>query len=259
MNLLKHIPNALTCCNLLCGCLGIIFLFEGSLLWAAYCLPIAAVFDFFDGFVARFFKVNSAIGKDLDSLADTVTFGVLPALMLYHYFKIGMAVHGVIQPAWLPYIALLLAVFSALRLAKFNNDSRQTTSFIGVPTPAISLFIGSWPLFMQNPAMQNLNGTNAWQYLQQMDVAQPAWQNMLLHPWFLLPLTLLMCFLLVCELPLFALKFKSFTWAENKQRYMFLTGSAILLLIFKFAAIPIIITVYVLLSLVMHATAKQKS
>jgi CDP-diacylglycerol--serine O-phosphatidyltransferase len=255
MNVAKHIPNALTCCNLICGCLAVIFVFEGGMLWASYMMLLAAVFDFFDGFVARLLKVTSPIGKDLDSLADTVTFGLLPALMLYHYFKMGMAWHNVQSITWLPYAAILLAVFSALRLAKFNNDTRQSTSFIGVPTPSIALLIGSWPLFMQNPAMQNTAQAQAWIQLQQMPHALPAWQNVMLNPWFLLALTVLCCYLLVCELPLFAMKFKSFAWADNKIKYMFLTGCAIMLLIFKFAAIPLIIICYVLLSLVIHISS----
>lgn len=222
MNIKKHIPNTLTCCNLLSGCVGIVAAFEGDLVLATYMIWLAAIFDFFDGFAARMLKVSSAIGGELDSLADLVTFGVLPAIMIFTMLQqSGLS-------GWLPYLAFVIAVFSALRLAKFNVDTRQTTSFIGLPTPANALFIGSLPLILE--------------------FSQPPLQ-FIMEPWFLLGCSFVLSFLLVAELPLFALKFNSFGWAENKVKYVFLIISVVLIIFFKFVAIPLIIVLYVLISL----------
>src|SRR6476620_6072036 len=136
----RHIPNFLTCCNLICGCLGIVFVLEGRLVPAAYFVWAACVFDFFDGFAARMLKVSSPIGKELDSLADVVSFGVLPAMVMY-----TMIGNSTTSPA-LPYLGFMIAVFSALRLAIFNIDETQTDSFKGLNTPANSFFITSLPL-----------------------------------------------------------------------------------------------------------------
>jgi CDP-diacylglycerol--serine O-phosphatidyltransferase len=222
LNIRKHIPNALTSCNLLSGCVGIVAVFEGSLELAVYMIWLAAVFDFFDGFAARVLKVSSPIGGELDSLADMVTFGVLPAAIVYKMLQ---------QPGLsplIPYLAFVIAVFSALRLAKFNVDTRQSSSFIGLPTPANALFISSLPLILE---------------YSQLPV------QFILEPWFLLGAVFILSFLLVAELPLFALKFKSFGWEENKLKYIFLITSVVLVFLFKFVAIPLIIALYVLLSL----------
>lgn len=222
MNIKKHIPNALTSGNLLSGCIGIVAVFEGDLVLATYMIWLAAIFDFFDGFAARMLKVSSPIGGELDSLADLVTFGVLPSLMIFKMLQLsGLG-------GWLPYLAFVIAVFSALRLAKFNVDTRQTTSFIGLPTPANALFIGSLPLIIEYSQLP---------------------LGFITEPWFLLGCTFILSFLLVAELPLFALKFKSFGWAENKVKYVFLIISVVLIIFFKFVAIPLIIVLYVLLSL----------
>jgi len=234
----KHIPNFLTCCNLFFGCIGIIFSFKNSLDIAAYCIGIAAIFDFLDGFVARMLKVSSPIGKELDSLADCVTFGVLPAFILYQLLisasleKVSQdLVNGQIPTAmdsYLPYIALLIAIFSALRLAKFNVDTRQSESFIGVPTPANAILIGSIPLIL----LQN-----------------PTYSSIILNPVLLSVLAIVMSLLLVSELPLFALKFKSFAFKRNEIRYIFIFSSLLLLVFLQFLGIPLIILLYVLLSL----------
>lgn len=220
----KHIPNSITCLNLLCGCIGVVAALEGKLLWVPYLIWIAAILDFFDGFAARILKVSSPIGAELDSLADNVTFGLLPATLLFQMLR-G---HGL--PEWVPYLAFIVSIFSALRLAKFNVDTRQTTSFIGVPTPANALLISSFPLI-----------------LAQEDTLIPV--NFIDNPVFLLATAFLMSYLLVAELPLFALKFKNFSWADNKIKYIFLIASVLLLIFFKFVAIPLIIILYILLSL----------
>lgn len=235
----KHIPNFLTCCNLFFGCIGIIFSFNQNLEYAAYCIGIAAIFDFLDGFVARLLKVSSPIGKELDSLADCVTFGVLPAFILYQLMILAILekatqslVEGQLPTAtdsYLPYIALLIAVFSALRLAKFNVDTRQSDSFIGVPTPANAILIGSIPLILMN------NST---------------YDTFILNPVLLSALAVIMSLLLVAELPLFALKFKSFAFKGNEIRYIFILSSILLLVFLQFLGIPLVILFYILLSVV---------
>lgn len=222
MNIRKHIPNALTCCNLLCGCIGIVFVFEGQLLLAPFLIWLAAIFDFLDGFAARLLRVSSPIGGELDSLADNVTFGLLPAVIIFDMVQASAV------PAWVPYLAFVVAVFSALRLAKFNVDTRQTDSFIGLPTPANALFISALPLILAYSSFP---------------------LSFLGNPWFLLACAFILSFLLVAELPLFALKFKSFSWAENKLKYIFLITSVVLVILLQFVAIPLVIVLYIVVSL----------
>lgn len=261
MNIKKHIPNSLTCANLICGCLGIKFSFEGHLIWASYMIGLAAVFDFFDGFAARLLKVSSPIGKDLDSLADMVTFGVLPGIIIYQLLLLAVDINGLNSDSWLPYIAFMIPVFSALRLAKFNNDSRQTDSFIGVPTPAVTLFIGSFPLIMNNPLVKSDMthwATSPLAALQQSVNFTPNLADTLFSNFYVLSaITVVMSFLLVAELPLFALKFKSFKWADNKIRFVFLICCVVLLIIFKFAAVPLIIILYIGLSVINNLMGKK--
>ncbi|WP_299756226.1 CDP-diacylglycerol--serine O-phosphatidyltransferase [uncultured Pontibacter sp.] len=226
----KHIPNAITCLNLFSGCLALYFAFKGELVITAYLVGIAAVFDFLDGMVARLMHAYSEIGKQLDSLADMVSFGVVPGTVMF------MLLHRLEAPLLgipadvLPFFGFLITIFSALRLAKFNIDTRQTTSFIGLPTPACTLFVASLPLILET------EGLVAFEII----LNQPV----------LLGLTVLLSFLLVAELPLFALKFKNFTWRDNSIRFIFLGLSVILAAMLKFAAIPLIILLYVLLSIV---------
>lgn len=225
----KHIPNSVTCLNLFSGCLGIVFAFQGNLIWAAYAILIAALFDFLDGMLARLLKAYSDIGKELDSLADMVSFGVLPSVIIYQLFLLGPHEPGI--PMWLNYSAFLLTVFSALRLAKFNIDTRQSESFIGLPTPANALLIASFPFILENNSDTFLG-------------------EYLLNPWFLAVFSLGMGLLLVSEIPLISLKFKSLKVSENLLRYILIFSSLILLLIFKFAAVPIIIILYFFISFI---------
>lgn len=237
----QNIPNFLTCCNLLCGCLAIVQVFEGNLNWASYLIGIAAIFDFFDGFAARLLKVSSSIGKDLDSLADMVTFGVVPGLIMYKMiFIVYLSTNGNIsfelieQKLYLCYIAFLIPIFSAIRLAKFNNDTRQSESFIGLPTPANAIFIGSLVLISKEYSSR-------------------------LTPEILCLLSILLSLLLVAPLPLFALKFKSFAFKGNRIRYFFLGVSLILLVSLQVEGIPLIIVLYVLLSLVSNVRRRKKA
>ena len=217
---MKHLPNALTCCNLVCGILGIIFLWEGDHIPAAYFVWAACLFDFFDGFAARLLKISSPIGKELDSLADMVSFGALPALFIY---KMLAALDTI--PPFLPYIAILIAVCSAIRLAIFNIDETQSDSFRGLPTPANAIFLTSLT-FLHFEAFQAI-----------------------FTPVGLCIITVVFSLLLVSRLELFALKFKNFKWGENKLRFTFLLLSVLLLVILHLAALPLIILLYIALSL----------
>jgi len=225
MKILRHLPNALTCANLLCGCVGIILIlnpddtFYDNTAYASYFVWAACVFDFFDGFVARLLHISSAIGKELDSLADMVSFGVLPSLLMYRMIS------AISPSTYLPFIALSLAIFSALRLAKFNIDENQKDSFIGVPTPANALFITSL-VFLKSP----FDAFLSWDL-------------------FLVAITIIFSYLLVCPLELFALKFTNFTWGNNKLRFTFMAFAVLLVGIWQAAAIPFIILLYILLSL----------
>ncbi|MBX0292483.1 CDP-diacylglycerol--serine O-phosphatidyltransferase [Hymenobacter sp. HSC-4F20] len=227
----RHLPNAVTCLNLFSGCLALCHIFAGELETAAYFVGLSALFDFFDGLLARALHVSSPIGKDLDSLADVVSFGVVPGAFLFDLLRQA----GADLPAWLPYAGFIVTVFSALRLAKFNNDTRQSDSFIGLPTPACTLVVASLPLILAH------------------DTFGLTW--LILQPWLLVGLTIALSGLLVAELPLFALKFKSFRWQGNQVRFLFLLLSVILLLVLGAAAIPPIILLYVLLSLLTRPKA----
>jgi CDP-diacylglycerol--serine O-phosphatidyltransferase len=222
----KNIPNALTCGNLLCGCIGVVEVFHNNILLSCLLIGIALVFDFFDGFVARLLKVSSPIGRDLDSLADMVTFGLLPSIII---FQLLMQSIPDLTGIWKAYPAFLIAIFSAIRLAKFNNDPRQSDTFIGVPTPANAMLIASLPLIL------HWHGDE--------------WRSLIVNTNHLLILTVVMSFLLVAEIPLLALKFKSFGWKGNEVRFTFIVVSLILLFALKIIAVPAIIAFYIGLSL----------
>ena len=226
----KHIPNSLTCCNLMCGCMATGAAFYGNYRWAIVMIIVGAVFDFFDGMVARLLGVSSPIGKELDSLADVVTFGVAPSAILFYLF------HEVQYPAFLepaakilPYTAFLMAAFSALRLAKFNLDTRQTTSFIGLPTPANALFWGSLVV-----------GQHAFLVSAKFNAV------------FLFLFMFLSCLLLGAEVPLFSLKFKDLSWEHNRVQYIFLVGCLVCLPLGA-SALAAIVVWYVALSLIVNS------
>ncbi|WP_158800567.1 CDP-diacylglycerol--serine O-phosphatidyltransferase [Pedobacter sp. L105] len=215
----KHIPNALTCANLLSGCIGVVFAFKGDLSTAAYAVLLSGIFDFFDGFVARWLGVKSAIGKELDSLADMVSFGFLPGVVMFQ-----MLAQSDYSSPYLPYIGFLITIFSALRLAKFNIDERQTEDFIGLNTPMNTLFIVSLPFIQRDyPGIGN---------------------STLL----LVSITVIMSFLLTSEIRIFSLKFGSMEWAKNKIKFIFLIISAVLIAFLKFAAIPFVLVLYISMS-----------
>jgi CDP-diacylglycerol--serine O-phosphatidyltransferase len=225
--MLKHLPNAITSGNLLCGCLGIIECFAGNLKTATIYILVAAILDFFDGFVARAVKANSAMGKELDSLADCVSFGALPGFILYQLMLQSQNLQTV--GTWAAYSALLIPVFSALRLAKFNIDTRQSDSFIGVPTPADAMLIASFPWLIA-----------------QETFLMPFLTNI----YVLAAVAVIMSYLMIAELPLIALKFKDFSWKNNVYTYLLVISSVILLAILQVSAIPIILVIYVALSVI---------
>jgi len=234
MSIKKHIPNSITCCNLICGCIATCFAFGGQPAMALLFIILGAVFDFFDGMSARLLGVSSPIGKELDSLADDVTFGVAPSTMIFYELTV-MDYPDMLEPLRpiLPYVAFIMAAFSALRLAKFNLDERQAMGFIGLPTPANALFWGS----IMVGAVGFLE-SSAW-----MSVA-------------VIVMVFVSSWLLVSEIPMFALKFKHWGWAENKLKYTFVITSALFLLIFRIPGIALVIAWYVILSAI---TQKQTS
>ncbi|MGD1840725.1 MAG: CDP-diacylglycerol--serine O-phosphatidyltransferase [Thermonemataceae bacterium] len=239
--MVRHIPNLLTLGNAFCGCVGIVQLLQGHWQLTALFVGIALVFDFADGFVARALRVHSELGKQLDSLSDAITFGVLPAFIAFIFLI--RATHlpndllqGDLQAVvWWHYSAFLIAVCSVLRLARFNIDTRQSDTFIGVPTPANAILWTSLLIIVQQ---------------------QPFYQTWLYNLYVLIPLIFLMSFLLVAELPLFSLKFKNFTWKDNQIKYIFLILSLLLVLLLKYLALPLMIVLYIAIS-VIHNIIKK--
>ena len=221
MNLKAQLPNFITLLNLLSGVLGILWVLEGQPLYGAYFVILSATFDFFDGFAARLLKVQSDMGKELDSLADVISFGVLPGILLYSLTK------SQTEASFLPYCTLIIPMLSAYRLAKFNLDTRQSDRFIGLPTPANALLLTTIPYLAAR------------------------WPE--LSPWLSSPIALvviawLTSLLLVAELPLIALKFKNSSFTDNSYRYALLVIGAVCLVWLQLAGIPLVILAYLLLS-----------
>jgi len=229
---MRHLPNLMTLANLFCGCLAITSIFNGELTMASNFILIAALLDFGDGFVARKFNAFSELGKQLDSLADMVSFGLVPGLMLYTLYIIGLPKFNM-QSEWMlmgQYFMFIVTIFSCLRLAIFNIDTRQSNHFIGLPTPGNTLMIISFPYILSGDVL--------------------GLGTMINHPYFLIVFAAISAYLLVAEIPLFALKFKSFSWELNKGPYLLLIVSALAILFLQVAAAPVIILFYVILSLI---------
>jgi CDP-diacylglycerol--serine O-phosphatidyltransferase len=201
----KLVPNIITCCNLLSGALAVMLAAEGLFHCAFGMILLGAIFDFFDGMSARALKVNNPIGKEIDSLADVITFGLAPSVMLMQAIRLATE-NSNYAWGWWSSVALVMAAFSALRLAKFNIDERQTSSFIGLATPANAIFWGA--LIAAFPDMAS-------------------WAQFM--PWAMLAVMAVSCWLLICELPLFSLKFKNLSWQDNKVRYIFLIGCVLII------------------------------
>lgn len=230
----KYIPNFITSLNLFTGSIAVVMAFEDKLVIAAFLIFIASVFDFLDGMSARALKAYSNMGKELDSLADMISFGLAPSAILYGLMKTTQDIDKFslsipfIQIVFL-FLPFLVAVFSGLRLAKFNVDTRQSDSFIGLPTPANAIFIASLPLI--------LHFTNTELY-----------SDIILNTITLSILTVVLSLLLVAEFPMFSLKFKNLKLNDNKLRFVFLIISLLLIITFHVVSIPIIIFLYIILS-----------
>lgn len=240
--MLKQIPNFITSLNIICGSIAILFAVSGDLIYASLFVFLGIFFDFFDGLAARLLNAQSEVGLQLDSLADVITSGVAPGIVMFQLLNLAFVGRmqtmtevfssdgwnvGMIN--YLPLFGLLLVVGAAYRLAKFNVDTRQTTGFIGLPTPANALLILSLPLILE---------------YQFSDLAE----SIILNRWVLIGITVLGCFLMNAEIPLFALKFKTWDFKSNAMRYIFILLCVILLVWLQFLAIPIIILLYILLS-----------
>ena len=237
----KHIPNFFTSLNLFFGCIAVTLIFRDQLVVATYLVFIALIFDFLDGFTARMFNSYSPIGKEMDSLADVITFGLVPGAILYKLLQMSDPSSLFANESFLrffQFFPFIVTLFSAIRLAKFNVDKRQSESFIGLPTPANALLVVSLPLILKYDHFHLA--------------------SLILHPYFLTIACVVLSYLLVAEIPLFALKFKSFSWKKNAIQYTFLVLSAILLFIFQYVAIPLMIFLYVFLSLVNNTAVYYK-
>jgi CDP-diacylglycerol--serine O-phosphatidyltransferase len=236
----KYIPNTLTTLNLVCGLISVTLVLQNHLVWAAFFIFIATVFDYLDGTAARLLKAYSELGKQLDSLADLVSFGVAPGLIMFQLLSYHCTNGCNILERWniIPYLALLIPVCSALRLAKFNIDPRQEVNFIGLPTPANAIFFASIPMILEIQVRIHT--------FIQLDFMVALFSN----PRVLAVLTVFFSYLLISDFHLFSMKFKSMTWKENQHRFVFLFISLVLLLIFSICAVPMVILAYLLLSVV---------
>lgn len=245
MSIKKHIPNAITLLNLLAGLLALIHAFNGNYNEAFSLVCLGIFFDFWDGFFARIWKVQSPIGLQLDSLADMVTSGVVPGLVMYKMLgdiQENQSQYNLTEDTYymgvVPYLGFLITLASCYRLAKFNIDTRQTDSFIGLPTPANALLIMSIPMIQFHSEFEWL-------------------VDFLSNPYVLVGVTVLSSYLLNAEIPLFSLKVKSFSWEKYKMQVVFLILSLILIVLLEFIAIPIIILLYVILSVVNNMIGKK--
>lgn len=237
---LKHIPNGITLLNLFSGCLSIVAAFEGRLELAGLLIIISGILDFLDGFTARLIGAYTQLGKELDSLSDVVSFGVAPAVILYHLLRNSLSIsdcHGIFQGHLILIIPFVVAVFSSLRLGLFNIDERQTSSFIGLPTPA-----------------------NAFLIIGLVFGANSTWESIFIpivnSPTVLIVLSIVLSFLLVCELPMFSLKIKSLKPAVAYKQLTFLTGAIIFIAVLQKASLSIIIVWYITLSVIYYLLDK---
>jgi CDP-diacylglycerol--serine O-phosphatidyltransferase len=241
----KHIPQFITMLNILCGCIATVFAVLNMLELAALFVFLGIVFDFFDGLAARLLDVQSELGIQLDSLADLITSGLVPGIVMFQLLAMSQTggwnldLSGTSETltwtgfkiSFLPFFGFLITLASAYRLAKFNIDENQATSFIGLPTPANALFILSLPLILLYQGNDYLN-------------------QIILNPWFLIIITVLSSYLLNSRIELFALKFKNWSFKDNALRYIFVIVSLVLLLTMKFLAVPAIVFFYIVSSLV---------
>lgn len=242
--MIRQIPNMITSLNILSGSVAVLFAVSGDLTTAAFFVFLGIFFDFFDGLAARLLNARSEVGLQMDSLADVITSGLAPAVVMFQLMNMSFSggkqsLSEVFSDTgwnvgiknYLPLLGLVIVVGAAYRLAKFNVDERQTDGFIGLPTPANAIFVLSFPLILE------------FQY-------SPWAEQLILNPWFLILVSLAGCVLMNAEMPLFSLKFKSLNFRENKVRFVFLLICLILMLFLKYWSIPLIIGVYLLISVI---------
>lgn len=240
MNIKKHIPNTITLLNLFCGCIAVVFISKDQFEMAFFFVCLGIFLDFFDGFFARLFKVTGELGLQLDSLADMVTSGVVPGFVM---FKMMQNSSVYMAEGWLqyfPYLGFIITLGSCFRLAKFNIDTRQTDSFIGLPTPANALFILSLPLVLEHYSGESLMVL-----------------EILTEKWVLLMIALFSAYILNAEIPLFSLKIKKYTLKDNVLQVIFLTSSLLFLVFLNYLAVPMVIIFYVLLSVINNKILKK--
>lgn len=232
----KHIPNLLTLGNLLCGTIATILAVQGDFVTAGLLVVLGIFFDFFDGFAARLLNVSGELGKQLDSLADMVTSGVVPGIIMFNllidkkYVSESFSDEFMLSN-YLPFFGLILTLGACYRLAKFNIDTRQSDSFIGLPTPAMSLFVISLPLILEYSDIEFVH-------------------NLINNKYFLITITVVLTYLMNAEIPLFSLKFKEYSIKNNLVKYLFLLISVLMIVILQYLSIPLIITLYVILSII---------
>lgn len=231
----NNIPNFITILNLLSGCISIVFAFGGNLLLASWFIGFAAIFDFLDGMAARWLNAKSSIGGQLDSLADVISFGLAPAFIVYHLMLTSYGIPFLYfnDENVYAFVAFLIPAFSALRLAKFNIDENQSDSFRGLPTPANALFFASLPLVLFQAEKSGIDSITV----------------LIKNYWFLSGIALAFSLLMVSKIRLFSLKIKSLAFGENKIRYAWLFLAVVLVLTFKWFALPVVVILYILLSL----------
>lgn len=244
MGIKRHIPNFFTALNIVSGSIAIVYAFQSDLRLAFWFICLAAFFDFIDGGVARLLHTQSEVGKELDSLCDVVSFGLAPGVILFTIMRHALNVPLPLNVSGLSFYSVLLLlstvlipVFSAVRLAKFNVDTRQTDSFIGLPVPANALLIASLGVIFAND--------------------EPYFViRALLVPEVLVGIVILMSYLLISPLPMFALKFKNLKWKDNQLRFMFLILSAIFLMLWGMSSVAVIIVTYVVVSVIVRLLEK---
>ncbi|MFK8044907.1 MAG: phosphatidylcholine/phosphatidylserine synthase [Crocinitomicaceae bacterium] len=249
----RSVPNFFTIANLLSGMLAIQFSLTDQLNWAPYFIFAAIIFDFFDGFMAGILRVRSDKGKQLDSLADIVTFGVAPGFIMFALLQfvrtdvLAGDFEGNLLMSNIEYFAFLIPIFALFRLAKFNVDTNQSTSFIGVPTATTAIFFASLPL-LADQAVFDPNSLKTWLL-----------DHLILNAYSLMVIVLVFSVLMVSKIPLFALKFKKFTWSGNEIQIVFLIISAISIIVFKLWSVPFIVILYLIMSIVNNWRLKSKT
>jgi CDP-diacylglycerol---serine O-phosphatidyltransferase len=239
--MIKALPNLITLSNLFLGCVAVVLALQGDAQVAGLLIGLCALLDFLDGFLARILKAGSPLGQQLDSLADLISFGMAPAAILFYYLAhTPQTLNGEGLFIVLPYTAFLIAVFSGLRLAKFNIDTRQTNDFIGLPTPANAMVFASIPVVL---AYGNAEG-----------VIYPIIEQVVSGLWWMLALVVFFSWLLVSPIRMFSLKFKSMGWEPNRIRYIFILSALLLFILFQINSVPLIAIFYIILSVFRHIT-----